>query len=477
MNDSGVFVVSLVFTLVVLAALYLWVSFANAAMFRKLGEEGWKAWVPIFNTFVIFQLGNVNVLWAILLFIPGLSIVGFVFAVIAIHNINKRFDRGVGFTVLGAILEPVWASVLAWGSAQAQHASAAPVQVTASFAAPPGTPFGGAFAVGAAGTAGAGADRTGGILPGTGVGLSAGVGPVAPVPSEVPARVPVAGQAGFLDATAGGFPNVAPVGGVQAGAVSAAPAAPIATTPLGDAAQQPPVAAAPVVDPADAAAASVPHDVAEAAKLSYTPPMIAEPAPQAPLAPIEMPEEISVRVSPVHTPTVRPAQPLIDAVPGFDTPRAVQADAAMPFAAAFVPPGASVQAEASSSDSDDFDEDMDATIIAGRRNKAWVFETDAGQRVPLTAGVALLGRNPSASADYPDAQLVTVRDAGRTISKTHARVEFVDNEWIITDLNSTNGVYLVGDDGAETELEVGMAASAGGRFVLGEVAARIFQED
>lgn len=439
MDESGVPIVGLLIVFLFTAGLYVWVSLAHAALFRKLGEEGWKGWVPIYNTFVLFQLGGVNMLWAIALYLPLVSIVGFVFFVIAAHGINKRFGKGVGFTILAVLAQPIWASILGWssarpvagdpsvGSAQWLGTSATPVAAAGSSAAEP--------AAWPAPAASAG-----------GVGLSAGVAAVAPVPSEVPGRMPVSGSGAFIDnPAADASPSAAPV--------------------------SPPIAESPAAAPS---------------AFSYTPAVIAPPAWSAPAAPIEMPEEISVRVSPVHTPVVRQAVPLIDAVPGFGTPPTTPAPPGTPFVAAaaaaqpvvsaVVQHAASGHSEAAAA-ADDFDDDMDETIIAGRRNKAWVFETDAGQRVPLTAAVVLLGRNPSSVAEYPNAQLVTVRDAGRTISKTHARIELVDDEWTITDLHSTNGVYLVDADGDEIELESGMAANIGSRFVLGEVAARIFQEE
>lgn len=445
--------VGLIVGLVFAAALYVWNSLAHAALFRKLGEPGWQAWVPVYNVFVTFRLGGVNMWWALALFFPIIAVVGIVFRIIALHRISQRFGKGVGFTVLGVLVEPVWASIIGWGSSTAVDGTVALDALQPAAAGP------------AAGPATWPATATSG----TGVGLSAGVGAVLPVPAQVPGRVPVAGQAAFIE--------------------TPPPASPVVSAPPLASATPPP--APPAFEANASADAEQPGPVstaAPAAAFSYTPPVITPPAWSAPAAPIEMPEEISVRVSPVHTPTVRPAQPLIDVVPGFGTPpAAAPQNPGTPFAAAstgvapqtgttgVVQPAASGQNQPAAAD--DFDDDMDATIIAGRRNKAWVFETDAGQRVPLTAQVVLLGRNPSAAEDYPNAQLVTVRDAGRTISKTHARIEFVDSEWIITDLHSTNGVYLVDDGGEETELESGMAASVGSRFVLGEVAVRIFQED
>jgi hypothetical protein len=124
----------------------------------------------------------------------------------------------------------------------------------------------------------------------------------------------------------------------------------------------------------------------------------------------------------------------------------------------------------------DAGDDVDATVISSRRVLPWVFETDEGQRVILANPVVLLGRNPSRGRTHPDAQLVAVTDAGKTVSKTHARLELVEGEWTITDLHSTNGVILKGDGGLEAELDAGASGALTAEFLLGELSARIYQE-
>nr|WP_227412031.1 MULTISPECIES: FHA domain-containing protein [unclassified Cryobacterium] len=54
----------------------------------------------------------------------------------------------------------------------------------------------------------------------------------------------------------------------------------------------------------------------------------------------------------------------------------------------------------------------------------------------------VLGRNPAANERWPDAQLLQVDDAQKTVSKTHAALELVDEELWIHDLASTNGVWV-----------------------------------
>jgi hypothetical protein len=122
------------------------------------------------------------------------------------------------------------------------------------------------------------------------------------------------------------------------------------------------------------------------------------------------------------------------------------------------------------------DDDLDETMIVVRRMKPWTLETEHGVKVSLTKPVVLLGRNPARGSAHPDAQLVLLLDPDKTVSKTHARLDFVDGAWGIRDLQSTNGIVLIDGAGDESELDAGASASLTERFLLGELAARIYLE-
>ncbi len=120
--------------------------------------------------------------------------------------------------------------------------------------------------------------------------------------------------------------------------------------------------------------------------------------------------------------------------------------------------------------------DHDETVIVNRQVRPqWTIETAQGQIVELTGDVVVLGRNPIADPNHPNAQLVAVRDTGKTVSKVHARIALDDGRWMITDLDSTNGVIIVDAGGIETELVPGSPFALGERFVLGELPTRIFR--
>ena len=127
-------------------------------------------------------------------------------------------------------------------------------------------------------------------------------------------------------------------------------------------------------------------------------------------------------------------------------------------------------------DVDGEDDDLDETMIVVRRMKPWTLETEHGLKVSLTKPVVLLGRNPARGGAHSDAQLVPLHDPGKTVSKTHARLDFIEGVWGISDLQSTNGVVLIDGGGVENELDAGASAALTDRFLLGELAARIYLE-
>ena len=118
----------------------------------------------------------------------------------------------------------------------------------------------------------------------------------------------------------------------------------------------------------------------------------------------------------------------------------------------------------------------DATLISARRRPRWWVQTSMGARVELTGVSAILGRRPAAHLLYPGAQLIAVTDDALSVSATHAVLEFVGGDWQVTDLDSTNGVWLVDPDTSEeTELGARNRARVTPQFMLGELAVKVVQ--
>ena len=114
---SGV-LFGMLLSLLLVAALYVWVGLALSAVFRKSGVEPWKAWVPILNTVVLLQLAGLSPWLVVLAFVPIVQIAFIAVFALAIYRLNVAFGFGIGMTVLGVLLLPVWATIVGFGSAR-----------------------------------------------------------------------------------------------------------------------------------------------------------------------------------------------------------------------------------------------------------------------------------------------------------------------------------------------------------------------
>lgn len=112
-------------------------------------------------------------------------------------------------------------------------------------------------------------------------------------------------------------------------------------------------------------------------------------------------------------------------------------------------------------------EDFDETRIAVRSSvRRWSISIDGHDDVVFAGTDILIGRKPSTRREVPGAALVTIPDPTRTVSKTHARMILRGEQWVIIDLESTNGVYVETPRGEHqvvsgTEIPVTRAFSLG----------------
>ena len=248
--------------------------------------------------------------------------------------------------------------------------------------------------------------------------------------------------------------------------ISAVPSAPVADE------SHPPAPPEPVA-PREFVEPSVPPEPAEPA---------ASPEPAEPAEPAE----------PTSSPAVPPAPPAAPTPPPVTRAPAVARDAAAPsssdddafpddggVSAIVGAPVAGSPLSARSSVSARFadvsrDEELaDHTIVTRRRRTGWVLVAPDGERIPLSEEVAIVGRRPSVDAAFPQAQLITVGDPTRTVSKTHARLELRGDVWAVVDLDSTNGVVLIADNDDETDVEPGAVTRLTPRFLLGDAELRL----
>jgi hypothetical protein len=427
-----------VLTFLLIAALYIWTALALSAVFRKSGEQGWKAWVPVLNQVVLLELGRLSGWLYLLVLIPFVGpVILWALLIVAYHRINLSFGYGAGMTVLAALLLPVWASILGFGPARwlgTEMASRGPgggprrtaLPESADEYVPRATPAAYSPSVPLAT-----APASGWTPP--------PVPPLPPAPSSAdpapPAPAPVAGRSTFApqtSAAAGRWGEfdlgaVSEVTSEVTGADSAAPA---------------PISAVPVAAPSPAAPTVVPP-------VTRVPAAPEEDPEREPWAPARSPSS-DAEAFPEHSGQVS----AIVGVPDAGTPRSARASVSAQHTKAEIP-----------------EDPIDETVITRRRRTAWSLVPPSGAAVPITAEVVLLGRKPAPDRALPEAQLIPIDDG--TVSKTHARLELRDDRWYVTDLGSTNGVLFATLMGTEVEATPGVEAEAGERFFLGDAEVRL----
>lgn len=93
---------------------YLVYSYLMGRIFKKAGEESWKAFVPVYNNWIFLEVGGQKGYWAVLGLVPLVGIASVVFMIIAAIEIGKRLGKEGVFVLLWLFVTPVWAAILAF---------------------------------------------------------------------------------------------------------------------------------------------------------------------------------------------------------------------------------------------------------------------------------------------------------------------------------------------------------------------------
>ncbi len=467
MNMDVITIAMGVTSFILFVVLYLWMALALSALFRKAGEEGWKGWVPVLNQAVLLQLGGFSPWLILLILVPGLGgLAVYVLLVMAAHRINRSFGYGAGMTVLAALLMLIWASVLGFGSARWIGEPPAHVRRSSEPAAPAAPPLVGGWTPSAPPPLPAAAPAP--------AAASAPAGPAAPAwaPSSPPppplprvsaasgpARGPLSPE--VEDSAVAPEDRVPAAAPQPAGSFtpppvpSAVAAAPEPITPISSV---PGMRSAPPPAPAPAPVQNVPE----------TPRAAPEPEPWAP-APVTQPHP------PVQHDTFGELSEAVSAVsgaPDAGAPRSARSS----VSALYAEPGIGDE-QFGADEPAAGEEAFDQTVIAKRRRTPWKLIPPSGAPLDISSDVVILGRKPAPDPAYPDAQLVSIPDETRTVSKTHARLELRGETWYVTDLGSTNGVLFATLMGTEVEAQPGQELEAGERFFLGDAEVRLRRTD
>jgi len=111
-DDTALAAATLVFMMffvfIVLIITYVAMALLLARIFKKAGVESWKAWIPFYNNWIMYELGDQKGYWAIVAVIPLANIVSGIFMIIAMYKIGLKLGKE-GVFVLWAIFVPlVW---------------------------------------------------------------------------------------------------------------------------------------------------------------------------------------------------------------------------------------------------------------------------------------------------------------------------------------------------------------------------------
>jgi hypothetical protein len=113
-SDSGSVVAALVGQIINLAIVVLILA-SLWQIFVKMGEDGWKSIIPIYNYVVLLQVVGRPVWWVILFFVP---IANLVVLFLVWKDVAEGFGKGTGYAVGMLFLSFIFLPMLAFGDAQ-----------------------------------------------------------------------------------------------------------------------------------------------------------------------------------------------------------------------------------------------------------------------------------------------------------------------------------------------------------------------
>jgi len=92
-------------------------------VFEKADHAGWKAIIPIYNLYVMLQIGENPWWWLVLLLVPIVNI----YALYKIHaGVARAFGRGIGFGLGLAFLGILFFPLLGFGDYQYRESAGLP---------------------------------------------------------------------------------------------------------------------------------------------------------------------------------------------------------------------------------------------------------------------------------------------------------------------------------------------------------------
>ena len=94
-------------------AIYIVTALCLMRIFKKAGVKPWIAWVPVYNSWKLLEIGGQPGFWSVLAFIPIVNIVSSVYLYIAMYNIGLKLGKDGVYVVIAIFITPVWFILLA----------------------------------------------------------------------------------------------------------------------------------------------------------------------------------------------------------------------------------------------------------------------------------------------------------------------------------------------------------------------------
>lgn len=136
-TSSGAFFLVILLSLLFLIVNYVVYSYFLGRVFKKAGVAGWKAWIPVYSTWITLELGGQKGFWAVLLLVPFVNIAASVFLYIAMYQIGVNFGKDGVFVLLAIFLTLVWVIWLALDKSTWQPAGSIATQASPAATPPP----------------------------------------------------------------------------------------------------------------------------------------------------------------------------------------------------------------------------------------------------------------------------------------------------------------------------------------------------
>ena len=104
-----------IFLILCAIACYVLVVIAEWKIFKKAGKDGWKALIPIYNTYTLLQILNMEPMLCFLSVVPFAS---FMLSIVMDIKLAKSFGKTTGFGVGLILLSPIFLMILGFGDAK-----------------------------------------------------------------------------------------------------------------------------------------------------------------------------------------------------------------------------------------------------------------------------------------------------------------------------------------------------------------------